>query len=87
MKNRNTSFLGKVTSVARFKNPEDTGYGYRISFYYLGSVSTFSEYTALVEKNSPLSKECGFDWIGKCIFFEGHLNDDHEIVLDKALIQ
>ena len=84
---RKTSFLCKVTSVARFKNPEDNCYGYRISFYYLATISTFSEYTALVEKHSPLSHECGFDWIGKVIFFEGHLNDDNEIILDKAFIQ
>lgn len=81
------TFLGIVTNVARFKNPEDDCYDYRISFYYASGISTFSEYTALVEKHSPLSQICGFDWIGKCIAFEAHMNDDHEIVLDKALIQ
>ena len=86
MTRRTFTFLGKVTSVARFKNPEDDCYGYRISFYYASGISTFSEYTALVEKHSPLSQICGFEWIGKCIAFEAHMNDDNEIVLDKALI-
>lgn len=81
------TFLGFVTSVDRFKNPEDDCYGYSISFYYASGISTFSEYTAIIEKHSPLSQICGFEWIGKCIAFEAHMNDDHEIVLDKALIQ
>ena len=81
------SFLGKVTSVARFKNPEDDCYSYRISFYYGSGIYAFDEYTALVEKHSPLSYECGFEWIGKCFIFEAHMNDDNEIVLDKAFIQ
>lgn len=81
------TFLGIVTNVAKFKNPEDDCYDYRISFYYASGISTFTEYTALVEKRSPLSQICGFEQIGKCIAFEAHMNDDHEIVLDKALIQ
>lgn len=84
---RTFTFLGKVTSVARFKNPEDDCYGYRISFYYASGISTFSEYTEIIEKHSPLSQICGFEQIGKCIAFEAHMNDGHEIVLDKALIQ
>ena len=83
---RTFTFLGKVTSVARFKNQEDDCYGYRISFYYASDISTFSEYTAIIEKHSPLSQICVFEWIGKRIAFEAHMNDDHEIVLDKALI-